>query len=239
MELWDLELKIFKQFIDNRKSGKKNKRNFDVGDRVAVFLPESNKWIRASIQTIDQRDFNCWAIDYGRPIKTTIYRIKRLTKELAYFNLPNFEIKLGGLINCIPAKEYFNSGSMELEIRLESEWSSNAIQVVKDIINQSPMQQLKNVEIINLDSLNEQRPKHHFGELFAKTKKGEMINVTDVLLKLGECLTTKNTNDDFKNHLTQINTLKQPIWTDTKNKQLKSADGEKKNGCVLATSSIA
>lgn len=87
--------------VSNYKQCKNPK--FDVGDIVAIFVKQYDKWIRAKVQEMQKENVLVWALDYGEPISVQAGALIPLKGT----NVPDSNgvgINKGGLCKCQPAK---------------------------------------------------------------------------------------------------------------------------------------
>lgn len=73
------------------------------GDRVAVYIVNWDKYIRAEVDIVhtDSRKCILWAIDYGFPIETSADLAISLTDEILT-KFTNYDIYKGGIHSLIP-----------------------------------------------------------------------------------------------------------------------------------------
>ena len=73
-----------------------------VGNIVAVYHSESQKWIRAEVDVVCTDGLILWAIDYGFPMSTK----NRFIRPLSYDLRQNIEnVFVGGIANIVPCQQ--------------------------------------------------------------------------------------------------------------------------------------
>ncbi|XP_054728294.1 uncharacterized protein LOC129237516 [Anastrepha obliqua] len=144
---------------------------------VAVKFLAWNKIIRARVdhvaafgKNVVGGEFVMWAVDYGFPFQTKADQIYRLPEKLtAHVNY----IRSGGLVNILPADNFFMKDTMVK--RITSKWDQRACHIVEQAINNS-----ESIVFVKGYCLNGQE----WGELVIKTNMGIKYRVNDHLVSL-------------------------------------------------------
>lgn len=130
-----------------------------IGDIVAVFMPDSNKWVRGKIEAKDKNgSYYVFTVDYGFPIVAKSSQVKLLNKDLEMFSLDH-RSSFGTLIDCIPSSDS----------KKERHWSNEALEMSRKIIGRARKIVLKGIYKRELKG-----QQHVFGRLEVTKASGHM-----------------------------------------------------------------
>lgn len=188
-----------------------------MAEVVAVFVCDWHKYVRASIKKREGDDLYCvWAIDYGVPMVVHASNIVKLPNAFNGMHLNKQRTKLvhtGGMENCLPAEKQFNIAKESSDKQKLLNWTPQAIDLVQKILNQAIKLEFEHVQ-----DLSPFKRQHYFGRLMMqRPSDGEMINVMKSLLEMNMAVLA---DQEFKNELTSIESLSQPIMFSVNNELL-------------------
>lgn len=156
-ELDELEMRVKD---DAMNAPETDSKSIKVGRIVAVLMYDWNKWIRGVVKSKDVNgSFYIWAIDYGFPLTATSKQIVIMPNHYSGFHIKN-KVHIGGLENCLPARNVFDFKACETAMETQKHWSENAIDVFRNAVRDAVKIEFKEVKEMNL-----QRKPHRFGRL--------------------------------------------------------------------------
>ncbi|XP_055315370.1 suppressor of Mek1-like [Sitodiplosis mosellana] len=178
-----------------------------LGDMVGVFLPNWNKWIRASIKKKDGEGsterFGVWAIDYGYPLVSKASHIIKLPASFKGMFLKSNNIFTGGIENIMPTGiRYDIALATSVKERL-SNWSPDAIELTQNILQRAVKVEFENV--------HEYKPKksHFFGRLMVQRPDGQRMDIVKCLWDMNMAAFAES---GFAEEVKTSETLQQRHW---------------------------
>lgn len=175
-----------------------------VSKIVGFFVSDWNKWIRCAVKAKDTNGtFYLWAPDYGLPFtgkESQIIVIPSSFQGMA----SKYKIHLGGLINCVPAEQYFDITTGSVETKISKSWSTTASEKLGEILKSSLALKFKDIHT----HYPMQKP-HYFGRLMIQLGNGSCHNATKCLLNLRCAIVSHDHWDDI---LKKHDSYHQEIW---------------------------
>lgn len=158
---------------DAMKAPETDPKTIKVGRIVAILMYDWNKWIRGVVKSRDVNgSFYIWAMDYGFPLTATSEQIVILPNHFSGFHTKN-KVHIGGLENCLPAKNVFDFKTWEPVMETQKDWSENSIEVFRNALRDAVKIEFKEVKEMNL-----QKKPHHFGRLMITgSQSGVEMNI--------------------------------------------------------------
>lgn len=203
-QLDEMETKI-KGTVGKQAQSSDEQEEIQIGDTVAVFFGDINKWIRGVIKAkVDKDLVYVFAVDYGVPLISTATQIVKLPPIYAKMNVKYPRVHLGGIINCVPAESKYDFEKESVVLREQIEWSANAIEIAQNFIGRAAHLKFDEVEQVRFaDGL------HLFGHLKIQKADGSWIDLNDCLC---EASVAKMTDDTWANHAHRLDTINQKEW---------------------------
>ncbi|XP_055316972.1 putative uncharacterized protein DDB_G0286901 [Sitodiplosis mosellana] len=203
-QLEEMEVKI-KGSVNKRMQPPDGPEDIQIGDLVAVLMPDFNKWIRGVIKAKDETGLvYVWAVDYGVPLVSNSTQICKLPAIYAKMNVKFQRVHLGGLVNCVPAESSYDFEKDSVIMREQSNWSMNAIEIAQSVVGRAVHLKFDKVEDVRLPNGS-----HLFGHLKVQKADGSWNDLTTCL---SNALVAKVTNDTWATHAHRLDTINQKEW---------------------------
>lgn len=203
-QLDEMEVKI-KGSVCRRMQSSDEPEEFGIGDVVAVLMLDMNKWIRGLIKAKDETDlFYVWAVDYGVPLVSTRMQICKLSLIYVKMNAKFQRIHLGGLVNCVPAKQEYDIEKDCNVLVEQSDWSTKAFEIAQSVIGRAVQLKFDKVEEVRM-----QNDSHLFGHLKILKADGSWNDLANCL---SNALEAKAINDTWATHAYRLVTINQKEW---------------------------
>lgn len=200
----DVEIKI-KGSVAKSKQSKEEQGDFEVGDTVAVFMLDWNKWIRGEIKAKNQNGtVNVWATDYGIPLISSSLEVVKLKSIYASMHIKNPRVRVGGLIHCVPSELGYDFAK-GIPVAIEHKnWSAKALEIV-----QNAMVIAKNFKFDESQEIKIPKGKIMFGYLKIQKFDGSWIDLNKCL---SDAKVAKTTTDSWYNRVHRLETVNQNEW---------------------------
>lgn len=213
----DEEFDAFETKIEQTaKSYESKPLNLKVGNVVAVYLPDWNKTIRASVKKLYNEDIgkmSVWAIDYGYPLLVDPQNVRRLPNSFSGMHKDTPRILVGGIENCLPAEMVYDIETQTSTKVRTTKWSAKAIELAQDVLSRAIKVEFEHVEM-----MKPRHKPHWFGRLMIQRQSdGQMFDLVKVLMDMKCAMLVSN---NFKVELTTVETLEQQVYMSTKNELL-------------------
>lgn len=203
-QLDEMEMKI-KGTVGKRTQSSDQPEEIQIGDIVAVFFGDMNKWIRGIIKAKDDKGLvYVFAVDYGVPLISNAVQILKLPPIYAKMNVKYQRVHLGGIINCVPAESKYDFEKESVVLREQNDWSANAIEIAQNFIGRAVNLKFDEVEQVRFAD-----GPHLFGHLKIQKADGSWIDLNDCLC---EASVAKITDDTWANHAHRLDTINQKEW---------------------------
>lgn len=168
-------------------------------------MTDWHKWVRGVVKEIAENgSFHVWLIDYGVPTLSMPSKILKLPPMYARMNGRFPRVHLGGLSNCVPIESKYDVDK-DCMVSFEPQtWTPSAITIAQDVICRAVQLKFEDYKEMKLPN-----GPHMFGCLKIQKPDGSWTNLTDCLAK---AMVAKITTDNWLNHVTNLDTIKQKEW---------------------------
>lgn len=200
-----MEFKIKGSVAKKQQSTDEDGDDIKIGDILAVFIPNWNKWVRGKIKARDiNGSYYVWAMDYGIPVIAKPSHVVKLPPIYAKMNSKCHRVRLAGLINCVPCESTYDIEKDNNVLLEKSNWSEKALEIAQNFIGKSSYLKFDGTaEVVVMDE------RYIFGQLKAKKSDGTWI---DLAKCLSNALVAKITTDDWRSHIHRLDSINQKIW---------------------------
>lgn len=200
----EMEMKI-KSTVGRRAQSSDEPEEIQIGDTVAVFFGDMNKWIRGVIKSKDDKGLvYVFAVDYGVPLITNAVQIVKLPPIYTKMNVKYQRVHLGGIINCVPAESKYDFEKESVVLREQTDWSANAIEIAQNFIGRA-----KHLKFDEVEQVRFADGSHSFGHLKIQKADESWIDLNDCLC---EASVAKTIDDTWANHAHRLDTINQKEW---------------------------
>lgn len=200
----DMEHKIMST-VSRKRQSTENSEEIQIGDTVAVLVPQWNKWVRGNLKEMPSNgSLYVWAIDYGVPIVSKASNVIKLPTAYIRMNMKYPRIHLGGLIDCVPAESEYDYQKDGIIVSEKPIWSEKAIEIGRTAIDSAIQVKFENVKEFKLMDRS-----HHFGHLKCQKADGTWTHLNKCL---SNALAAKITTDDWIRTVCGLESIRIPEW---------------------------